>query len=174
MASGFIRLSYHITGNYIEYIMCLKTRSPIPVVTTKPMKVYKVVNAHKISKKRVTINSCIYYHEWKLGRLYSISTDEIQQNIIKNNLIKSEYLVTKGFHFYTKITDYYTTQIPGSNEFSAILEGSIPAGSNIWISKYGDEIVSDCFVPNRCYAFIARKPFLGIKRKPKQIYYKTE
>lgn len=154
--------------------MCLITSSPIPVVTTKPMTVYKIVNAHKISKNRVTINSCIYdAQEWKLGRIYSLSKEEIQQHIIKDPCgNKSRCAITKGFHFYTKISEYnFYEQNLDNGEFLSILEGVIPAGSNIWISVYGDEIVSDCFVPKSCYTFIERKPFLGFKRKPKKVYY---
>ena len=153
--------------------MCLTTRSRIPAVTTKSMTVYKIVIAHRISKKRVTINSYYHkWHKWQLGRIYSLSNEEIQKYIIND---RHYYGITKGFHFYKEIPECsYYEHIPTCETFAAVLEGVIPAGSNIWTSIDGNEIASDCFVPKSCYVPIQRKPILGIKRKLKKVYYDSD
>ena len=164
--------------------MCLITNNIEPTVLKEPLTAYKIVAIHKLSprSKKVTINSIYYKQEWKLGRVYFLPVSSIISHItprphfLQENI--THYEINVGFHLYTKdpeqhLDNYQTDpfmEAAGMDPF-AILEGTVPAGSNIWGD---DEIVSDCFVPNRCYAFIARKPFLGIKRKPKQIYYKTE
>lgn len=162
--------------------MCLITNNIEPTVLRKPMTAYKIVAIHKLSRKKVTINSIYYKQEWKLGRVYFLPTSSIMSHITPRPYfldVDVHYEINVGFHLYTKdpeqcLRNYQDDPIMEAAHIGpfAILEGTIPAGSNIW-SDF-DVIVSDCFVPKKCYTFIQRKPFLGIKRKPKKFYYKTE
>lgn len=164
--------------------MCLITTNIEPTVLREPLTAYKVVAINKLTprSKRVTINSIHYKQEWKLGKVYFLPVSSIISHITPGSrFLKSEtrYNVNVGFHLYTKDPEQYLdnyqtdpfTQAADMGPF-AILEGVIPAASNIWGND--DEIVSDCFVPKKCYTYIPRKSFLGIKRKPKKLYYKTK
>lgn len=159
--------------------MCLRTTNKESTVLREPMTAYKIVTVHKTSRKKVTINSIYYKHEWKLGRTYYLSKKDIEANILSNTL-NTYHEINVGFHLYLKDPKQHLEAYQDDPFMTipigrfAILKGVIPAGSNIWTSPYEPEIVSDHFVPKKCYTFIQRKPFLGIKRKPKKLYYKTE
>lgn len=162
--------------------MCLTTTNREPIVLREPMTVYKIVAIHKLTprSKKVTINSIYYKQEWKLGRVYFLPTTSIISHIIPRPS-KIDYDVNVGFHFYIKNSEQYLSIYQDDSIFEAtyvgpfaILEGTVPAGSNIWISKNKETIVSDCFVPKSCYTFVPRKPIFGIKRKPKKVYYYTD
>lgn len=160
--------------------MCLITTNREPIVLREPMTVYKVVAIHKLAprSKRVIINSIYYKQEWKLGRVYFLPISSIISHITPRPS-KTHFDINVGFHLYTKDPEQHLSNYQEDPFMKAvhmcpfaILEGTIPAGSNIWGND--DVIVSDCFVPKSCYTYILRKPFLGIKRKPKKLYYKTE
>lgn len=160
--------------------MCLITTNIEPIVLKEPLTAYKIVAIHKLAprSKKVTINSIYYKQEWKLGRVYFLPTSSIISHITPR-LSKIHFDINVGFHLYTKDPEQHLSNYQNDAVFEvahigpfAILEGTIPAGSAIWSND--DEIVSDCFVPKSCYTFISRISFLGIKRKPKKLYYKTE
>ena len=160
--------------------MCLTTTNIEPIVLKESLTVYKIVAIHKLTSrsKKVTINSIYYKQEWKLGRVYFLPTSSIISHITPRPS-KTHFDINVGFHLYTKDPEQHLSNYKDDPFMKAvhmgpfaILEGTIPAGSNIWGND--DVIVSDCFVPKKCYTFIQRKPFLGIKRKPKKFYYKTE
>lgn len=162
--------------------MCLITNNIEPIVLREPMVAYKIVAINKLSSKKVTINSIYYKQEWKLGRVYFLPVSSIISHITpRPHFLQSNtyYDINVGLHLYTKdpeqhLRNYQDDLFMETARMGpfAILEGTVPAGSNIWGND--DVIVSDCFVPKKCYTFIQRKPFLGIKRKPKKFYYKTE
>lgn len=164
--------------------MCLITNNIEPIVLREPLTAYKVVAIHKLSprSKKVTINSIYYKQEWKLGRVYFLPVSSIISHITPRPHFLQEdtyYDINVGFHLYTKDPEQHLNNYRDDPFMTAarmgpfaILEGTVPAGSNIWGND--DVIVSDCFVPKKCYTFIQRKPFSGIKRKPKKLYYKTE
>ena len=160
--------------------MCLITTNIEPIVLKESLTAYKIVAIHKLAprSKRVTINSVYYKQEWKLGRVYFLPTSSIISHITPRPS-KTHFDINVGFHLYTKDPEQHLSNYKDDPFMKAahmgpfaILEGTIPAGSDIWGND--DVIVSDCFVPKKCYTYIPRKPFLGIKRKPKKIYYKTE
>ena len=162
--------------------MCLITTTQNPTILREPMTVYKIVAIHKLTphSKKVTINSIYYKQEWKLGRVYFLPTTSIISHIILRPS-KTHFNINVGFHLYIKdpeqhLNDYKDDPFMCAARLGpfAILEGTIPAGSNIWLSVNKEEIVSDCFVPKRCYTFIPRKPIFGIKRKPKKLSFKTD
>lgn len=159
--------------------MCLITTNREPIILKEPLTAYKIVAIHKLAHKKVTISSIYYKQEWKLGRVYFLPTTSIISHIIPRPS-KTHFDINVGFHFYIKdpeqhLSNYKDDPFMWAAHIGpfAILEGTVPTGSNIWISRNEEEIVSDCFVPKSCYTYIPRKPFLGIKRKPKKIYYKT-
>ena len=161
--------------------MCLTTTNREPIVLREPMTVYKIVAIHKLTprSKKVTINSIYYKQEWKLGRVYFLPTTSIISHIIPRPS-KTHFDINVGFHFYTKDPEQHLNNYQDDPFMKAahmgpfvILEGTVPAGSNIWVSENEETIVSDCFVPKSCYTFVPRKSFLGIKRKPKKIYYES-
>lgn len=165
--------------------MCLITTNIEPTVLKEPLTAYKVVAINKLyHSKKVIIDNIYYKQEWKLGRVYFLPTASIISNIIPRPHFLQEnithYEINVGFHLYTKDPEQHLSNYKDDTFMKAanvgpfaILEGTVPAGSNIWGND--DVIVSDCFVPKKCYTFIQRKPFLGIKRKPKKkLYYKTK
>lgn len=158
--------------------MCLITTNIEPTVLRESLTVYKIVAIHELSRKKVTINSIYYKQEWKLGRVYFLPTSSIISNIIPRPS-KAYFEINVGFHLYTKDPEQHLSNYQDDPFMKAtymgpfaILEGTVPAGSCIWGND--DVIVSDCFVPKKCYTFIPRKPFLGIKRKPKKVYYDSD
>lgn len=164
--------------------MCLITNNIEPTVLREPLTAYKIVAINKLSprSKKVTINSIYYKQEWKLGRVYFLPTSSIISHITPRPYFlqsNTHYDINVGLHLYTKDPEQHLNNYRDDLFMTAarmgpfaILEGTVPAGSNIWGND--DVIVSDCFIPKKCYTFIQRKPFLGIKRKPKKLYYKTE
>lgn len=162
--------------------MCLITTNREPIVLREPMTVYKVVAIHKLAprSKRVIINSIYYKQEWKLGRVYFLPISSIISHITPRPS-ETHFDINVGFHLYTKdpeqhLRNYQDDPIMETAHIGpfAILEGTIPAGSNIWISRDEEMMVSDCFVPKSCYTFIPRKSIFGIKRKPRKLYFKTD
>lgn len=160
--------------------MCLYTNNKESKVLREPMTAYKIVAISSLVHKKVTINSVYYKQEWKLGRIYSLSKEDIEFHITPRPS-KTHFDINVGFHLYIKdieqhLNNYQTDPILEAAHIGpfAILEGVVPAGSYVWGSPDAAEIVSDCFVPKSCYTFIPRKPFLGIKRKPKKVYYDSD